>query len=1354
MGRRKRRPVRRLVNEVLEARHLLTAEIEGFVWNDWSRDGHRGKPDKEYRVADVTVNLLTDELELVSSTETDEEGVFEFSNAEAGRYILEFVAPDDTVFTQPLNSSDTKDSDADPSTGRTAAFTVRDGDKIDDIDAGVFAPTGSSNVIGQVWDDRNADGIKDPDERGIANAEVQLENKHGKKLLEVLTDDNGWYGINGSSIIPGEYLVDFVRPDTPDPVYQISPKHDDQSPDVSRADQLNGKTDVFTLTAGAEDGQRENVNVSAGFFRSATVSGYVWHDYNRDSSGKFNHQMQHVVNTDGEFGLEDFRVRLLDQTGREVNRSKTDRFGRYTLAVPTPGSYYVQFEQQEGLQFSNVGGTNFANPDGRTNLLQISALEQVVLMSAGVYSSVGTESLHGRVWHDIDADGFQDPDETGVANAEVQLENGSLVKLLNARTNAAGEFVIDGSTLLPGDYHLDFKRPSRNEAQGKWQISPRNEDAVDDSLDNDAQPTNGKTSPIRLAIHTAGHERGKLERDAAFFQFAKVTGKAWDDVNRNGTLDEGETLTPGVEVELLDERQQTVMTAITNASGEYFMEKLIPGTMYSVQFNPPQDTNFASSAVAPELTIDSRTGRSVRFVPQSDEVIRAGTGLYGSSNNTSLAGLAWDDIDGNGMRDDNETGRANVEVRLLGLFGEQISSTFTRQNGTYRFDDIAPGGYKLEFVPPEGSTISPMDRGDNASRDSDVNRFTRRTAIIPIVGNQVDSSFDIGIYSGPISDRVTDSLRITEVGFIGHGNAEFLEVKNIGSQPIDLTGTAFTSGIRFDFSDSDTKSLFPNEHAVIVGDRALLPNRDNGLANRFSLAEINVAGVYRGDLNREENITLLDRNEDVVTSFRYDDDWFIIMDDEYQAWTLTVVDETADVSAWDSRSNWRPSSFLAGTPGVDDPKTTPDPGAIVVNEVLTQSADGFNDLIEIHNTTDADIDIGYWYLGDSGRRGEVEPLIKRTRYRIAPGTIVPANGYVVFSREEHFSNTADPGLNYPFGLSSFGEAVHIIAADKYGHMMGYSDSVSFPSADRDMPFGRHILSDGTATFTVMSEASFGRANPSPLVGPVLIDAFAYHTNENADEFLRLYNQSDDDIQLSSPDGHWQLDDGISYRFSDEAVIRSGQRALVVGIEPVDFREKYAVPVNVPIFGPYDGSLSNAGESITLFRPGPEGRALLVDRVTYDDQRPWPVSDVNTALLRKRHEVLGEEPTNWVPSGEPTAGNPSDGLYRRQFMQTASADFFGHDPLGQYAFQAEAGDANGDGLFDSTDLVMVFAAGKYDTGRPADWSQGDWNTDGLFDSGDLVLAFMKGHYESEQPAAIAAALDDHPLREDLVDAAFG
>lgn len=58
-----------------------------------------------------------------------------------------------------------------------------------------------------------------------------------------------------------------------------------------------------------------------------------------------------------------------------------------------------------------------------------------------------------------------------------------------------------------------------------------------------------------------------------------------------------------------------------------------------------------------------------------------------------------------------------------------------------------------------------------------------------------------------------------------------------------------------------------------------------------------------------------------------------------------------------------------------------------------------------------------------------------------------------------------------------------------------------------------------------------------------------------------------------------------------------------------------------------------------------------------------------------------------------------------------------------------GDANCDGRFDSSDLIKVFQAGKYEQGTAADWSEGDWNGDGMFDSSDLIAAMIAGGYRN-------------------------
>jgi hypothetical protein len=74
-----------------------------------------------------------------------------------------------------------------------------------------------------------------------------------------------------------------------------------------------------------------------------------------------------------------------------------------------------------------------------------------------------------------------------------------------------------------------------------------------------------------------------------------------------------------------------------------------------------------------------------------------------------------------------------------------------------------------------------------------------------------------------------------------------------------------------------------------------------------------------------------------------------------------------------------------------------------------------------------------------------------------------------------------------------------------------------------------------------------------------------------------------------------------------------------------------------------------------------------------------------------------------------------------------------------------GDVNGDGVFNSSDLVQVFQVGEYEDGIPnnSDFDEGDWDGDGEFTSSDLVMAHQGGHYErgvQSVPQDIPAAVD--------------
>jgi len=154
----------------------------------------------------------------------------------------------------------------------------------------------------------------------------------------------------------------------------------------------------------------------------------------------------------------------------------------------------------------------------------------------------------------------------------------------------------------------------------------------------------------------------------------------------------------------------------------------------------------------------------------------------------------------------------------------------------------------------------------------------------------------------------------------------------------------------------------------------------------------------------------------------------------------------------------------------------------------------------------------------------------------------------------------------------------------------------------------------------------------------------YHPTSNNEEFIELQNRTDRDILLYDPliAAHtWQLRGGIQFDFPEGVSLPAGGRLIVTESDPDAFRLKYLIPTTIPIYGPYDGKLNNAGEDVRLLRPdhplmAPDPDAgfvpyLFVDEVTYDNTLPWPreADGFGFGLQRIDLSVDGSTADNWA-----------------------------------------------------------------------------------------------------------------------------
>ena len=497
-------------------------------------------------------------------------------------------------------------------------------------------------------------------------------------------------------------------------------------------------------------------------------------------------------------------------------------------------------------------------------------------------------------------------------------------------------------------------------------------------------------------------------------------------------------------------------------------------------------------------------------------------------------------------------------------------------------------------------------------------------------------------------------LRISEIMYHPAGGGpyneeeyEYVELKNIGSQPLLLDGVKFREGVIYQFPLGGGVYLQPGRYIVIVKNRQAFESRYDTRDMTFA------SGTYEGSLsNSGERINVEDETNSTILEFSYDDDWFGITDGPGFSLTIRDVDNP-DLDSWDSKSGWRPSAEIDGSPGADDPDTVPELGSIVINEVLAHSHALDPDWIELHNTTaDQAINIGGWFLSDSAN--------DLKKYEIPEGTAIDAGGYAVFYENVHFGDPDAEGGHTPFALSENGETLYLTSG-KDGVLTGYTDEEDFGASETNVSFGRYQKSTGTFNFVAMSEQSAGAVNAWPKVGPIVISEIMYHpAGDGNAEYVELLNigESDETLFDTTVGKAWKFADvgagGIEFAIYDTDLNRSvtiapDERILLVRDKGAFAAEFPTAPAGTQIYAWSTGGLNNGGEKIQLSKPGDldefgEPYWIRIDRVVYSDglhpvgADPWPTSaDAGgKSLTRKIAADYGNDITNWQ------ADDPSPG----------------------------------------------------------------------------------------------------------------
>lgn len=587
---------------------------------------------------------------------------------------------------------------------------------------------------------------------------------------------------------------------------------------------------------------------------------------------------------------------------------------------------------------------------------------------------------------------------------------------------------------------------------------------------------------------------------------------------------------------------------------------------------------------------------------------------------------------------------ANVlaQLKARNLYPATVAPTFSQHGGN------VPVGHRLAISAPAGEIRYTLDGSDPRLIGGAVAPGARLYAGEILLDQSTTvraRALNAGAWSALTEASFTliqtfDTLRITEIAFhpAAEGDVdgdafEFLELKNVGAETIDLSGVRCVDGVDHTFALGTR--LEPGRFAVLVANAEAFARRHPGVA---------VAGVYSGRLsNGGERVALVHASGTPLCEVTYavDSPWPASADG--QGFSLVPMDSNGVTTS--QASAWRASARIGGSPGADDPVVSVP--VVQIGEVLAHTDPPRWDAVELFNPGSTPVEMGGWFLSDD--RGEPR------KYRIADGTRIPAGGRLVFDETQF--NAAALGAK-AFRLDSHGDSVWLHSADAAGNLTGYSEGVSFGATPNGVSLGRHTNSVGEVQWLLQRSVTLGAPDSGPAVGPVILSEIDYQPGPGGVEFVELQNLTDGPVALFDPQfptNTWRLS-GVDFRFPAGITMPAGGLLVVSAADPIWFRQRHGIPDSVPVLGPWGGSLQDEGERIDLQRPdSPDlttnqlGQVrvvvpyLTVDTVRYGHQAPWPSAAAGTgrSLERRLPAAPGDDPAQWVASpAEPMPGLPA------------------------------------------------------------------------------------------------------------------